>query len=173
MSAHIWSWTVLLSLLPISELRGAIPYAISQGIPFYIAWPVCVALNALVAPLVYLFLATFHKIFYKWTFYARLFDKIIENARHKLHDKVEKYGYLGVTLFVAIPLPITGAYTGTLGAWILGLSRKKNDYFCTDRSDYFRNHCHKYHGFWSWCLFIIYKRSTLKTEPTDFKDFLK
>jgi len=125
MSAQVWFWTVLLSLLPISELRGAIPYAMTQGIPFYIAWPLCVLLNALVAPIVYLFLVTFHKLFSKWGFYARLFEKIIENARHKLHDKVEKYGYLGVTLFVAIPLPITGAYTGTLGAWILGLSKRK------------------------------------------------
>ena len=97
----------------------------ANEIPFYIAWPVCVGLNALVAPLVYIFLATFHKLFYKWSFYKNLFDRIIENARNKLHDKVEKYGYLGVTLFVAIPLPITGAYTGTLGAWILGLEKRK------------------------------------------------
>jgi uncharacterized membrane protein len=38
---------------------------------------------------------------------------------------VEKYGYAGLALFVAIPLPITGAYTGTLGAWILGMNRRK------------------------------------------------
>jgi len=125
MSAHVWFWTALLSILPISELRGAIPYAMTQGVPFYIAWPLCVLLNALVAPLVYIFLVTFHKLFCKWAFYSRLFDKIIENARHKLHEKVEKFGYLGVTLFVAIPLPITGAYTGTLGAWILGLSKRR------------------------------------------------
>jgi len=125
MSASVWFWTAFLSILPISELRGAIPFAMTQGIPYYIAWPLCVALNALVAPLVYIFLVSFHKLFYKWSFYAGLFDKIIEKARLKLHDKVEKYGYLGVTLFVAIPLPITGAYTGTLGAWILGLSKRK------------------------------------------------
>ena len=39
---------------------------------------------------------------------------------------VERYGYLGIMLFVAIPLPITGAWTGTLGAWILGMDRRKS-----------------------------------------------
>lgn len=125
MDNGIWFWTVLLSLLPISELRGAIPFALANGISVYLAWPICVGLNALVAPLVYIFLGTFHKLFYKWSWYQDKFDRFIEKARHKLHEKVEKYGYWGVTLFVAIPLPITGAYTGTLGAWILGLDRRK------------------------------------------------
>ncbi len=125
MSNHIWFWTAFLSLLPISELRGAIPYALTNDIPVYIVWPVCVLLNALVAPLVYIFLDYFHKLFNRWSWYSRIFDHFIEKARHKLHEKVEKYGYWGVTLFVAVPLPITGAYTGTLGAWVLGLDRKK------------------------------------------------
>jgi uncharacterized membrane protein len=50
---------------------------------------------------------------------------VVERARLKVHDKIEKYGYLGITLFVGIPLPITGAWTGVLGSWILGLSRRK------------------------------------------------
>ena len=119
------SFSIFLSLLPISELRGAIPYALSQGIPLTVAYPLCVGFNALVAPLVFIFLSTFHKLFLKMEWYERFFTKFIENARLKVHDKVEKFGYLGIMLFVAIPLPITGTYTGTLGAWILGLSRRK------------------------------------------------
>lgn len=42
-----------------------------------------------------------------------------------MHNKVEKYGMLGIMIFIGIPLPITGVYTGTAGAWILGLNRKK------------------------------------------------
>jgi len=49
----------------------------------------------------------------------------VERARKKVHAKVEKYGYWGLLLFVAVPLPVTGAWTGTLGAWVLGLSYKK------------------------------------------------
>ena len=45
--------------------------------------------------------------------------------RHKIEHKINKYGYAGIALFVAIPLPVTGAYTGTLGAWLMGLDAKK------------------------------------------------
>ena len=42
-----------------------------------------------------------------------------------VHGKVELYGYWGLLIFVAIPLPVTGAWTGTLGAWVLGMDKKK------------------------------------------------
>ena len=44
----------------------------------------------------------------------------------KLGPKIRKYGMWGILLFVGIPLPITGAWTGTLGAWVLGLDRKRS-----------------------------------------------
>ena len=59
------------------------------------------------------------------SWYRKLFERIIERSRKKIHNRVERFGYLGLMLFVAIPLPITGAYTGTLGAWVLGLEPKK------------------------------------------------
>ena len=117
--------TAILSLLPISELRGAIPYAIANGLSPVFTWFYCVILNAAVGPLVYVFLSTFHKFLIRFTWYKKLFKRFVEKTRHKVENKVKKYGYLGITLFVAIPLPITGAYTGTLGAWILGLNPKK------------------------------------------------
>lgn len=117
--------TALLSLAPISELRGAIPYAMACGIPFYGAYALGVFFNALVAPLVYLFLNTFHRLLYRWNRYAAFFDRFVGKAQAKIHDKVEKYGYWGILIFVAIPLPITGAYTGTVGSWILGLDKTK------------------------------------------------
>lgn len=115
----------LLSLLPISELRGAIPFALTKGMPLAIAYVYCVFLNALVGPLVFIFLSTLHKLFCLMSWYRKVFDAIVIRARKKITDKVEKYGYWGVVLFVSIPLPITGAYTGTLGAWVLGLDPKK------------------------------------------------
>ena len=117
--------TIGLSLLPISELRGAIPFAVARGMPVLEAYFIAVLFNALVAPLAFIFLETFHKLFYRWSFYAGIFDRFVERSRHKVHAQVERYGYLGIMLFVAVPLPITGAWTGTLGAWILGLGRRK------------------------------------------------
>ena len=120
-----WIWTTVLTLLPIAELRGGLPFALARGIPWAAAYPYCVIINALVAPIAYLFLDTFHKLLYQWGFYARIFDKLVERARQKLTAKVERYGFWGVAIFVGIPLPITGAWTGTLGAWVLGLSRRR------------------------------------------------
>ena len=117
--------TAILSLLPISELRGAIPYGIANGLSPVFTWFYCVLLNAAVGPLVYIFLSTFHKLLIRFSWYKNLFEKFVEKTRHKVENKVKKYGYLGIILFVAIPLPITGAYTGTLGSWILGLEPKK------------------------------------------------
>lgn len=125
MSITILLTTVFLAFLPISELRGAIPYAVARGLPLWQAALLAAFCNALVAPVAYLFLDTAHGLFYRWGFYARLFDRFVERSRAKIHEKVERYGYLGILLFVAVPLPITGAWTGTLGAWILGLSRRR------------------------------------------------
>jgi uncharacterized membrane protein len=117
--------TLALCLLPISELRGGLPFALNNDVPLLTAYLICVGANALVAPLVYLFLSSLHKLLERWQPYRRFFERIVERSRRKVHAKVEKYGYAGLILFVAIPLPITGAYTGTLGAWILGMDRRK------------------------------------------------
>ena len=116
----------LLTLAPIFELRGGIPYAITQGIPILPAFLFCVVLNAFVGPLVFLFLNTVHRKLSGWPFYDRLVTRLLERARRKLEPKIHKYEYLGLVLFVAIPLPITGAYTGALGAWVLGLDPKRS-----------------------------------------------
>lgn len=118
-------WVILLSMAPISELRGGIPFAIQNGFHPVAAYFICVSFNALISPLLYFFLNTINKLLLKWKFYAGIFDKLVERARKKLHDKVEKYGFWGITFFVAIPLPITGAVTGTLGGWVLGVEKKK------------------------------------------------
>ncbi|NCC12661.1 MAG: ligand-binding protein SH3, partial [Spirochaetia bacterium] len=119
-------FSILLSLLPISELRGGIPYAFFNGASLALAAPLCIITNALVAPIAYTFLATFHKIFHKhWAWYASFFDRFVARAQAHVAPKVHKYGYWGILLFVAIPLPVTGAWTGTLGSWILGLDKRK------------------------------------------------
>jgi uncharacterized membrane protein len=117
--------TSFFALLPISELRGAIPFAVLRGMKLLPAALLATAVNALVPLLAFLFLSTLHKLFYKVCAYKRFFDKFVERTRVKVHSSVEKYGYLGLLIFVAIPLPATGAWTGALGAWILGMDKKK------------------------------------------------
>ncbi|MDR0447111.1 MAG: small multi-drug export protein [Treponema sp.] len=122
--------TAILSLAPVVELRGGIPFGMINGIPWYIAWPFATVFNILAAPLCWLFLSTLHRLFYGteqggFSWYRNLFDRFVEKSREKLRGGVEKWGVLGVAIFVAIPLPGTGAWTGTLGAWVLGLSKRK------------------------------------------------
>jgi len=117
--------TAVLSFMPISELRGAIPFAMVNNIPWYAAFLFSTAFNALVAPFCWLFLATVHKLLYGIHWYHNLFDRFVERARKKLSGSMEKWGWIGIALFVAIPLPVTGAWTGTLGAWVLGVSKRR------------------------------------------------
>jgi uncharacterized membrane protein len=119
--------TIVLGLAPISELRGAIPFAYFRGYPLWQAIMVGAGANLFVSPLVYLFLSSIHNFLYtRWGFYTLLFDRTVARTRARLGHKVAVYGLWGVLLFVGIPLPITGAWTGTLGAWVLGLNRKKS-----------------------------------------------
>lgn len=118
-------YSILLSILPIAELRGGIPYAIVHDIHPVMAYLVCCGANILAFPIVHFFLVTLHPIFMKWSFYSKLFDKFIARTRKKLEKNVEKYGFWALMIFVMIPLPVTGAYTGSFAAWVFGISRRK------------------------------------------------
>lgn len=123
--------SLLLCLLPIAELRGGLPYALAGGVPPLAAYLLCVAANALVGPLVFLFLSSLHRLLDRWPAYHRLFERLVDRSRRRIHSVVERYGYWGLMVFVAIPFPLTGAYTGALGAWVLGMRRWKSVLFIT------------------------------------------
>jgi uncharacterized membrane protein len=122
----IFFWAGLTCFITLIELRGGLPVALATGIHPLIAYGYCVAVNILVTPVVLIFLNTFHKLLLRCSWYKRFSDKLIERARTKVKAKVEKYGFLGLVIFVGIPLPVTGAYTGALGAWVLGMDMKKS-----------------------------------------------
>jgi len=119
-------YALILSILPIAELRGGIPVALLAGYPIWLSYISCVGVNFLVGPLVFLFLNTAHKFLYRVAIYNKLFDWFERRVRSKTSRLIEKYGFWGVTLFVAIPLPVTGAYTGTTAAWLFKLDFKKS-----------------------------------------------
>ncbi len=119
-------YSFLLSILPIAELRGGLPYAILKADmdPLY-AYALCVGANILVYPITILFLEFFHKHFMKWGFYAGIFDKMVVRTQKKTTELIERYGFWGLMIFVMIPLPVTGAYTGTFAAWLFGIKKRK------------------------------------------------
>jgi len=120
---------ILLSISPISELRGGIPAAIASGFHPVTAFLVCSIANALIILPIFFFLDYLHSIFLKINFYRNISEKILSRARKKakkLEKDMNAYGYLALCIFTAIPLPMTGAYTATLIAWMLGLNKAKS-----------------------------------------------
>ena len=119
---------IVVSALPISELRGGIPLAIYYGIPIFQAYLICVVANALPVPFLLLFLDRIGKILDKFSLTSKVYRYFVERTERK-RDIIDKYGYPGLAIFVAIPLPITGAWTGSLLAFLLGLKTLKSFIF--------------------------------------------
>jgi uncharacterized membrane protein len=114
--------TLLATVLPISELRGGIPLGISLGLDPWFTFCIAVIANALIFLPVFFALRLFYD---KLLSRIPLFDKYLDSLRKRGKPKVDKYGFWGLALFVAVPLPLTGAYTGTILAWLLGMDWKK------------------------------------------------
>ncbi len=126
-------YAIILSFLPISELRGGLPlailYAIDNKIPIVLIFLVIVFVNILGFFFAFFFLDNIHHLFMKIKIYKRFFEKYAVKLQKKA-DKFEKsyknLGFLALFLFVAVPLPGTGGWTGALVSWFLGLDRKKS-----------------------------------------------
>ena len=110
-----------LAASPISELRGAIPWAIIRhDFPWYYAFLVAFIGNMLPVPFILLFLDAVASYLSRVGVFKRFFDWLFERTRRR-GKVVERYKRIGLALFVAIPLPITGAWTGSLVAVLFGL----------------------------------------------------
>ena len=106
------------SMIPIIELRGAIPLAAGLGLPFWFAYILSVVGNILPVPVILLFVRVVLDWMKKVKGLCRVANWVVAKAdKHK--GKIEKYAYVGLFLFVAIPLPGTGAWTGALIAALM------------------------------------------------------
>jgi len=115
---------IVLSAFPFTELRGSIPIAFLN--PHWI-WPwwkiylLAVVGNMLPVPFILWFLGPVSRFLSRWKFFETFFNKLFERARRRAGTKIEKYEALGLTIFVAIPLPVTGAWTGCVVAFLFGI----------------------------------------------------
>ena len=106
---------------PISELRGAIPVAIGiYDFPWYYAFIIAVIGNLLPVPFILLLLNSVVRLLSKVNFLEKLLNWLFERIRRRGRT-IERYERIGLALFVAIPLPVTGAWTGSIAAVLLGL----------------------------------------------------
>lgn len=117
--------TFLVSMVPVIELRGAIPIATGLGLSPWVAIPVAMIGNLVPIPFIIIFIkkifAWMRKVSPKLN---RVVDKM-EAKADKNKEKVLKYAFWGLVLFVAIPLPGTGAWTGALVAAMIDMPLKK------------------------------------------------
>lgn len=113
----------IISMIPIVELRGAIPFGAALGMPVHQVFFLAVLGNLLPVPFIILFV----RPVFNWLKTTRLlsgFANWLENKILSKADKVTRYEMLGLLLFVAIPLPGTGAWTGAGIAALLNMRMK-------------------------------------------------
>jgi uncharacterized membrane protein len=115
--------TFFIAMLPVSELRGAIPYAVTLGgLSWQEAYVIAVIGNFIpVIPILY-FIGPVSEWLRRNRFFDRFFTWLFARTRRK-GKLIEKFEMIGLVLFVAIPLPVTGAWTGTLAAFLFGVRK--------------------------------------------------
>ena len=113
----------IVSLLPISELRGGMIVAKIMGVPFLRAFIICFIGNMLPVPFILLFIRRIFTLLKRNEKIERFISKIEKRGFEK-GEKVKKYSLFGLFLLVAIPLPGTGAWTGALVAALLDIRMK-------------------------------------------------
>ena len=114
----------VISLMPILELRGGLIAAALLGLKPLESYIICIVGNLLPIPFI-LFLI--NKVL-NWMRNSKHFNKVaiwLDKKVEKHKGQIEKFGYLGIVLFVGIPLPGTGAWTGSLIASVLEMDKKK------------------------------------------------
>ena len=117
--------TFLLSMVPIIELRGGLPYGITLGLNYPIALIMAVLGNMAPVPFIIVFI---RRIFAWLRHRSSLLERMVSELERKAHLKgrtVQKYSTLGLLILVAIPLPGTGAWTGAMVAAFLDIRLKR------------------------------------------------
>ena len=121
---------VATTFIPGLELRASIPLGFfTSDIRHAATLPgvvvCCLVTNVLLGMIVFALMKPVEIILRKWGWFDRRVWPLFESKREKLRPLVEKYGAWGVALFIGVPLPGTGAYAGAVGAYLLGLDKKR------------------------------------------------
>lgn len=124
----------LITLIPALELRASIPYGIlgnerfgidPETMKWWIVVPICLIANIVLGWVVFRLLSPAMKALEHFPWFRRKLEPVLLRAQRKIHPYVEKYGEMGIAVFIGIPLPGSGVYTGAVGAFLLGLDRRK------------------------------------------------
>ena len=119
-------FTFLISFSPFGEARAGIPYGEIAGLPILLVFIIGLTANLLVFPIFYRAIEFSNKHFFKNKYYKKSAIYLSSRARTKTKTIIKKYGAWGLMVFVMIPLPVTGAYIGTIASYIFGISYRKS-----------------------------------------------
>ena len=115
------------SMIPWIESRYVIPYALWEfNWELWQVFPLAVLGNMLPIPFVLLFFKFVEKFLRRFRFWTKIMDWLFKRTRERVDGKIIKYEYLGLIMFVAVPLPFTGAWTGSLIAYLFDLKFSKS-----------------------------------------------
>lgn len=114
----------VISMIPILELRGGLLVAKMIGVPLLTAIPICITGNIIPIPFILLFIKQIFKWLKNVSFCKNMITRLEDRAMGK-SDSIKRYEFWGLALFVGIPLPGTGAWTGSLIAALLDIDFKK------------------------------------------------
>lgn len=117
-----WIYLIGITLFPGIELRGSIPLGVVLGYNPIVLFFVLTLTNILLIMPLLVFLEWFFHLLEK----VKFVDFFVKRTQKKAEPYIEKYGSFGLALFVGVPLPGTGAYTGALAAHIFGLKKRKS-----------------------------------------------
>lgn len=122
--------TFLLAMLPITELRASIPIALGNfHLSIYQAFSLSVIGNLIPAVLIVYFLGPISNFLRKAKIFDRFFSWIFERTRKRFDDKYQVWGKIALMIFVAIPLPMTGVWTGSIAAWLFNIKKRDSIIF--------------------------------------------
>ena len=124
-----WFVTLIISMTPFVELRLSLPLAIViYNMPWPTAFVLSVIGNIIPIPFILLFLDRVERWLRKYNWWDRNLDKLFDRTRKRATRTIERYEVIGLWLYVAIPLPVTGAWTGSLIAYLFSLDMRRS--FC-------------------------------------------
>ncbi len=116
---------ILVNIIPTVEQLGGITTGVLLGMQPIEAFLISLLVNIMLFVPVYFGIEFIYKAFSKIDFLKIRFEKYLEKARTKAKPYVERYGIIGVALFIALPGPLTGTYTASLVSWALELDWRK------------------------------------------------
>ena len=124
---------LLLTISPVFELRGGLPiiieYVVRNGVSVWPYFFLVLGLNIAIIFFIFLFFDFAHGILMEWGWYRKIIGGVLRRLQKKVikvSSQMDRWGYFALIFFVAIPFPGTGAWTGVMVAWIMGLDRVKS-----------------------------------------------